>query len=139
MKAFIAYRHTGEKTEELERLLGTARDALKQASVDSYCTFFDEAEFQDRSLGAAGIMKHAFSIIDGSDLLFVIQASENKSEGMLIEVGYCMAKNIPIVVAVKSDVDHTYLPDMGNITIRWNDVEDLRHQITATDFSDLKN
>jgi nucleoside 2-deoxyribosyltransferase len=137
MKMFIAYRHTGEKTKDLEDLLGNVRAALSEAGVNVYCAFFEEAEFQSRSLAAHQIMDHAFSLIDGSDMLFVIQTSKNKSEGMLMEVGYCIAKKIPIVVAVKSDVKQTYLPDMANTSFRWKDPEDLKRQIAATNFSSL--
>lgn len=83
-------------------------------------------------------MEHAFSIIDHSDMLFVILTSENRSEGVLIEAGYCIAKNIPVVVAVQSGVKHTYLPEMASKTFRWTDREDLQHQIETTDYSSLK-
>src|SRR5579871_3573922 len=98
MEAFLAYRHTGESMEDLEALLGSTRDALARAGVNAYCTFFDEAEFQSKSLGARQIMEHAFATIDTKDMLFVVQTSDNKSEGMLMEVGYCIAKGIPVVV-----------------------------------------
>lgn len=137
MKAFLAYRHTGESLKNLEHLLGDVRDALAVSGIDAYCTFFDEAEFQNKSLNARQIMEHAFEMIDTRDLLFVIQTSENKSEGMLMEVGYCVAKSIPIVVAVRSDVRHTYLPEMGDIVISWKDIDDLHKQIKNTDFSVL--
>lgn len=137
MEAFLAYRHTGEQPEDLEVLLGNTRDALARAGVNAYCTFFDEDEFQNKSFGARQIMDHAFETIEAKDMLFVLQTSENKSEGMLMEVGYCRARGIPVVVASKSDVEHTYLPDMADIAIRWNDPEDLHQQIEATDFSAL--
>lgn len=137
LETFVGYRHTGENPEYLAAMLGTARDALARAGVNAYCTFFDEADFQDKSLGAREIMEHAFSKIDVSDMLFIVQHSENKSEGMLMEVGYAIAKNIPVVVAVQASVEHTYLPDMATTTLRWNDLEDLQQQIEATDFSTL--
>ncbi len=103
--------------------------------VDAYCTFFEEDEFQHKSLRAYQIMDHAFSIIDDSDLLFVIQTSESKSEGMLMEVGYCRAKNIPIIVATQQQVGATYVPDMGTVAFRWDDLNDLRTKIQALDFA----
>lgn len=135
MEAFIAYRHTGESMEDLEVLLGGTRDALARAGVNAYCTFFDDAEFQNKAFGARQIMQHAFEMIDTKDMLFVIQTSENKSEGMIMEVGYCIAKGIPIVVAVKNGVQNTYLPDMADLQIQWDTIDNLHQQIEATNFT----
>ena len=72
MKTFIAYRFTGEDPKELEPLLKSVKDSFSDRGVDAYCTFFDEASFQEQSFGAGEIMKHAFDEIDKSDFLFVI-------------------------------------------------------------------
>ena len=48
---------------------------------------------------------------------------------MLIEVGYCLAKAIPIIVATKDDVTKTYLPELGEQVLRWHDLKDLSVQI----------
>ena len=82
-------------------------------------------------------MYHAFSIIDKSDFLFVVQTSDNKSEGMLMEVGYCIASNIPVVAATKDSVGYTYMPDMADLSLRWKDPQDLAQQIAKTNFLKL--
>jgi nucleoside 2-deoxyribosyltransferase len=125
MKTFLAYRFTGEDPKLLEPLLITIREALKEKGIDSYCTFFDEDEFKDKSLNARQIMEHAFKIIDESDFLFVLMTSENKSEGMLMEVGYCVAKGIPIIVAVKEGINKTYVPEMSEMKIIWSNADQL--------------
>lgn len=137
MKTFIAYRHTGEDPAALEKILGGVRSAFDQVEVNAYATFFDETVFQAKSMGAKEIMNHAFSIIDESDFLFVIQTSENKSEGLLMEVGYCIAKDIPVVVATHEEVKHTYLPEMATLSISWVDPQDLFNKIAEMDFSKL--
>lgn len=139
MKTFISYRHTGEDQKSLEKLLIPIRDTMQEEGVEAYCTFFDEDEFQDKSFGPKEIMNHAFSIIDKSDFLFVVQTSDSKSEGMLMEVGYCIANNIPVVVATKDTVGYTYMPDMADLSFRWKDPEDLAQQIAKTNFSNLKS
>lgn len=111
---------------------------MKGEGIESHCTFFDEDDFQERSFSCRQIMEHAFNEIDQSDFLFVLQTSENKSEGLLMEVGYCVAKNLPIMVAVKSGVDQTYVPDMGDLVIRWADVDHLVREISRVDFQTLK-
>src|SRR5688500_7871913 len=125
MKTFVAYRFSGENPKELEPLLSSIRDELQKKNIEVYCSFFDEAEFQNKSYNARQIMEHAFRIIDDSDFLFVLQTSDNKSEGMLMEVGYCIAKGIPIVSATKKSVKSSYVPDMGEVDLRWDDTNDL--------------
>lgn len=129
MKTFIAYRFTGEDPARLEPLLKGVQDTFAQRGVEAYCTFFDEDEFKNKSFNARQIMDHAFGIIDNSDFLFVLMTSENKSEGMIMEVGYCIAKDLPVIVAIKSGVSNTYIPDMGTQKIVWTDQNDLFEKI----------
>lgn len=76
-------------------------------------------------------MEHAFGVIDGSDFLFVVKTSDEKSEGMLMEVGYCLAKKIPIIAAIKDMVSKTYVPAMASQSFRWSTIEDLAKGITG--------
>ncbi len=137
MQAFVSYRHTGESEEVLSELLAGIRDALKNADVEVYCTFFDEAEFQNKKMGPRQIMDHAFELISARDLLFVVQISDNKSEGMLMEIGLAIAKKIPVVVATHDLVGYTYVPDMADFSFRFADINDLKAKISDIDFKAL--
>ncbi len=135
LSAFVAYRHTGEDPAELQPMLEAVCNTLREQGVDVYCTFFSEEEFQDKSLSPRAIMEHAFKMIDERDMLFIVQASNSKSEGMLMEVGYCWGTGKPIIVAVKSGVEGTYVPSMATISFPWSDIETLEGQIQMTDFA----
>ena len=54
---------------------------------------------------------------------------------MILEIGYAIAKNIPVIVAIKDDIKDTYLPNMANKTITWNNVNDLLEKMQETDFN----
>jgi len=127
MNTFIAYRSTGESPEDVEALLGTIKQTFAERGVAVYATHFDPAV--NATLSALEIVQHAFKVLDTVDFLFVVQSSSQKSEGMLIEVGYCLAKAIPIIVATKDDVTKTYLPELGEQVLRWHDLKDLSVQI----------
>lgn len=129
MKTFIAYRFTGEDPKDLGPIQEAIRSGFLQRGVEAYSTFFDEEDFLNKSMNARQIMDHAFQKIDDSDFLFVILTSDNKSEGMLMEIGYCIAKKIPIIVAVKSSAGSTYVPDMAELSFKWDSVDDLRAKI----------
>lgn len=122
--AFIAYRHTGEDRRILEPILSSVRDELARLGVMAYCTFFDEDEFQNKGMGARQIMEHAFLTIEAKDLLFVVQASTKKSEGMLMEVGRFFGAK-PMIVARRTTVDSTYVPEMADVTYDWSTLEEL--------------
>lgn len=127
-KSFISYRHKGEDPDKLLKLLTAVRDGLSESGISAYCTFFDEDAFQEKNPGARDIMDHAFKKINTVDVLFVILTSDEKSEGMLMEIGYALAKKIPIVVAAKSTVKVSFVPQMGTYSIVWSDIADLAHK-----------
>ena len=137
MKSFIAYRFTGEDPEQLEPVLTSITKSLSSKGVDAYCTFFNQDEFSSADISARDIMQHAFEVINGIDFLFVLITSEAKSEGMIMEVGYCLAKDIPIVVAVKDGVSKTYIPEMALKTITWSNIQDLRDKIDQLDLKSM--
>lgn len=128
-KSFISYRHKGEDPAELLKLLTAVRDGLGEAGISAYCTFFDEDAFQEKAYGAKEIMNHAFKKISTVDVLFVILTSDERSEGMLMEIGYCLAKGIPVVVAAKDTVKSSTVPDMATHVVVWSDIEELAHKI----------
>lgn len=105
-------------------MLSSVRDEFARLGVDAYCTFFAEDEFRDKDMGARQIMEHAFQTVEARDLLFVVQASTKKSEGMLMEVGRFFG-NKPIVVARRTTVDGTYVPEMADVTYDWSTLEEL--------------
>lgn len=137
MKAVVSYRYNGEVVERLEMLLLKVCDALKSAGVDPYCVFFEHYNKDNCNKTPAEMMQMAFSQIDKTDILFVIQTSEARSEGMLMEVGYAFAKGVKVVVATKKGVENTYLPSMADYSLAYDDQKDLLLQISQTDFSDL--
>lgn len=140
MKGFISYRFTGEKLEDLKKLLTPIQNKLKEIGVDAYCNLSDEdLEIRSKNFKPHDYVFDAFKIIDDVDVLFVIITSENKSEGMIMEVGYSIAKNIPIIVAIKEELTDTYLPGMSNLVIRWSNLEDLLEKISKVDFNDLNH
>jgi len=138
MKGLISYRFTGEKPEDLKNLLIPVRNKLKEVGVDAYCNLLDEdLETRSKSFQPQDYVFDAFRILDSSDMLFAVVASEYKSEGMIMEVGYSIAKGIPVIVAIKEGIADTYLPGMANLVIHWNNLEDLLNKISKVEYKSL--
>lgn len=123
MKTFIAYRSTGENRSSIKPVLTTIKKAFEARGIETYSTFFDEQKI--KSLKTRQIVEHTFGILDTIDFLLAVQTSDSKSEGMLMEVGYCLAKHIPIIVATKVSVKKTYLPEIASQSFNWNTLDDL--------------
>jgi nucleoside 2-deoxyribosyltransferase len=137
MRAFVSYRHTGESEDSIKPLLEAVRETLAARGVSIHNTFFDvrEGRFDKPGLEPKEFMREAFKMMDRSDFLLVLQTSEERSEGMLMEVGYAIAKQLPVVVATRSGVAGTYLPQMGSLSFQWGDEEQLRDQLGRLDLA----
>ena len=120
-------------------MLDEATAALKLCGVEPKSTYFD-VEVKDGEPRPAPhvFMREAFAMIEGCDFLFVLQSSPQRSEGMLMEVGFCLAKGIPVLVARRSGFDSTYLPDMAQATFEWETIEQLAANIEQLDLSRLR-
>ncbi len=130
MNYFIAYRHTGEEPTRLSKLLPEVKNSLEERGSKIYCTYFDENSFRSNGYKPKDIMEHAFNKIEELGALFVVQDSSQKSEGMLMEIGFCVAKKLPVVVAKRSGVDNSYLSSMASYSFEYEDVVNLKEKIT---------
>jgi hypothetical protein len=138
MKAFIAYRSTGEDPKLLEPLITSVRDALTDKGIDAHCLFFDEQIIIENNYSPRQILDYAFKFIDGSDFVFALQSSDNKSGGMLMEVGYSLAKDIPIVAAVKKGLEFKLISNVADVTLPWTDNSSLIEAIQNFEFANIR-
>lgn len=131
MGYFVAYRHTGADPERLSALLPAVCESLKKRGQEVYCTYFEEEEFKAAGQKPRQIMEHAFQKIEELGGLFVIIDGAEKSEGMLMEIGYCSAKGLKIIVAKRKGFDNTYVPNMADYSFEYADIEDLKAKILS--------
>jgi nucleoside 2-deoxyribosyltransferase len=130
MKYFISYRHTGAEEPRLGNLQNAIKEAFDTRPQDEfYSTYYNQQEFDSSNMGAADIMRFAFKIIDTNDIMLVILDSETKSEGMLIEIGYCLAKNKKIIIAKNSNINNSYCQDLADYKFDYANLEDLKQKL----------
>lgn len=138
MKTFISYRFTGEKIEDLKEFIFPVQAKLKELGIDAYCNLSDDdLGIRSKAFKPQDYVFDAFKTIDKSDFLFVLLNSEQKSEGMILEIGYCLGKGIPVVIAVKEGIRGTYLPGMARTIITWKDLDDLLDKLSQANFSEF--
>ncbi len=127
MKIFIGQRVTGENQDYLKNESLKLVEVLKSHGHKPYCTFLEDNGFEYKSNKEK--MNIAFKKIKDSDLFLAIVRNENKSEGLLMEIGYSIANKKIIYLAISKDVKNTYLREIAKKVIEYNNFEDLLNQI----------
>lgn len=124
MSIFISYRHTGEDPKRLALLLPPIANTLKSNNKEYTCTYFDVNEVSSAEDQAA-VLRNALSRIDTSEAVLVVLDSSTKSEGMLVEVGYAIAKNVPIYMLKNSAVKETYMDKVADKSFEYTTLDEL--------------
>jgi nucleoside 2-deoxyribosyltransferase len=134
MKIFLSYRFTGEDPVELQKNLSAIIQTLRGGGYEVYCSIEDEAWFREKKHTNKEIMEHAFKIIDECDLLLAYIKSDEKSEGMLVEIGYFIGKGKPFALALKRGVKTTSIAEMAKPLIEFDALEDLCEKLSQKPF-----
>lgn len=129
MTYFISYRETGADPKRLVGLQNAIKDAFEIRQEEFYSTYFNQAEFDAEGLDWAQIMQNTLDLIDQWDVMLVILDSDDLSEGMLIEVGYCLAKGKQIIVAKNKQVSGVKFLPIASKIIEYDNLDELKNLI----------
>jgi nucleoside 2-deoxyribosyltransferase len=126
MKVFISYKFTGEPYQELLTNIGIIENRLVSDGHSVYSSLQDEEWFKKNKPSNKEILDHTIQKMSESDTVLVFLNSNQKSEGMLIEIGYALARNQKIVLLLRKDVNTSYLRDIAHSVFEFNDIEEIR-------------
>jgi nucleoside 2-deoxyribosyltransferase len=130
MRVLLSYPFTGEDVAAVEAMLQSACAGLRSAGIEPVNLAAEQQE-------PRAAMNEAFRLMGMVDMLLVLQLSERRSEGMLMEVGYALARGLPVVAVTQDDVQRTYLPSMATVALRWQSLVDLRAKLAALDTANI--
>lgn len=125
MRCFISYKFTGEDPKELEVNLKHICNLLDKKGHSPYCSFWDTGIFCKGKYSNRQILEHALKELDKADFIVVFIKSAEKSEGMLIEIGYAMAKNKKIILIIKKGVETTFVGQVAHKVIEFESLHQL--------------
>ncbi len=125
MKIYIAYKFAGENQEELINTLTKMESVLGSFGHSVYFASKEEDLFRDKKFTAKQILNHALKELDNSDCILVFVRSNEKSEGMLIEIGYALAKKKKIILAIKKGINLYFTEDISDKVVEFEDTDDL--------------
>ena len=125
MKIYIAYRFSGQDKDELKNSLSKISKVLTDAGHETFIFFRDEQNWGETTMPPKEIILSAFRHVESNDCLLAIQNSAEKSEGLLLEVGYAKGLGKQIVLAIKQDVSAVFLRGVADKIIEYNSDEEL--------------
>lgn len=129
MKIFISYRFSGEDTKVLEETMGNICNSLKETEYEFFCSFWKESYFKENNYTLKEILEYALDELDSSDICLAFIKSQDKSEGMLLEIGYALAKGKKIYLAIQKDVKTGFLREIAEKVIEYDTLEDLYEKL----------
>ena len=130
MKIFVSYRFTGEEPKELKHFIESTCNALEKTGCNFFCSYFSEEFFRQQNFSHKQILEYAFKEIDTSDCILALIKSGEKSEGMLLEIGYAIAKKKKFILALKKGVKPFFLEEMAEKVIEFEGIEDLCYKLS---------
>lgn len=129
MKIFLSYRFTGEKIEELKEIIGKLCSAINKSGHNHYCSFNSAEFYKKNKFTNKQILEYALSELDSSDCILAFIKSEEKSEGMLLEIGYAKSKNKKFILTIKKGIKTTFLREIADKIIEFDNINDLTKQL----------
>ena len=129
-RVFIAYRFTGEDPVEIKKIISQIGEVLESTGYSFYCAIFDSDQFENENWSGKKILGKVFKEIDNSDLVLFFVNSSKISQGMLVELGFSLAKNKEIILAIKKDItDSIFRRQIENV-LEFENLDDLKKQLT---------
>lgn len=126
MRWYIAYKFTGEDSKEVRGILNNLCSILESNGHKNYCVLLDN-NLIDK--GEKEIFDNALNEIDNCDGVLIFVKSEKKSEGMLIEAGYALAKGKRLVLIIQKDIKNTRLRELIEEVIEFEDIDELKDKL----------
>ncbi len=133
-KVFISFRFSGEDTEFLKITIPKLHEALQECGHEHYSTFFDAEEMERDRWTGREIMDKAMQEIDTSDVILFFVQSPALSQGMLIELGYAIAKKKKMILVIKDIIKTSIFRRHVHQIIEYDRLEELKDKLKELDF-----
>lgn len=131
MKIYLAYRFRGEDFTALKQELDEIANSLSAAGHQAYHSVSREEYFQKKHFSKKQIFDYSIDKLKKSDALLAYIKSSEKSEGMLLEIGFALALDKPIYVAIKKGVKTNFVTEIAQKVIKYNNLSGLKKSLAT--------
>jgi nucleoside 2-deoxyribosyltransferase len=130
MKIFIAYKFSGEGNKDTLKLtLGKISNALESSKHKTFIHLRDIENWEEKGLSSKDIISRALNELKKCDAILALVMSPEKSEGLLLEVGFAKALNKKIFLAVKKNANTIFLREIADDIFEFDDIEEITDEI----------
>lgn len=126
MRYYIAYKFLDTDKEVLKQNLSIICDQLEKNGHTTFVFFRDIQNRWAKSMTNEEILEQAFSEIKKSDGLFALVESEEKSEWMLLEIGYAKAQGKKLILAIKPWINLRFVRALADQIIEFQTIEHIK-------------
>lgn len=121
MNIQLAYKFTGEDKNKLLVLLKNICLELENLGHRVYCPALDNNKPKDKK----GIYLSTLNKIEKTDVLIAIKNSEEKSEGMLLEIGHALGLKKKVILLINKKVKNTHLRELVDKVIEYSNENEM--------------
>jgi len=121
MNIQIAYRYSGEDEQKLLDSLRTIVKILEKQNHKVYVPILDPLHSEEKR----ELFYHVLERIKKIDALLAIVKSNEKSEGMLMEIGCALSNKKKLILAIQKDVKTAHLKLLASQIIEFSDLDEL--------------
>jgi nucleoside 2-deoxyribosyltransferase len=130
MKIYLTYKLSGADKEKLKNELEKISQCLENIGYQTFIFYRDMNKWGEIEISPDKILEKAFREIKNSDIVFVFLDKIEKSEGMLLELGYAKALNKKIILAIQKDIPKFYFTkSLSDMIIEFDNLENLIEKI----------
>lgn len=133
MKIYVAYKYTGADKEKLKILLTSISKTLEKQNHSTFMYFRDGGKWESRDgyIPVGKVMRECFVKIKESDCILILAQSSELSEGMLLDIGYAIALNKPIIVLKQENCSLPKTEALATKILTYKNEEDIAYMLVV--------
>lgn len=130
MRFYIAYRYTGEDPAILRDELADIENVIKASGHDVFCSISREKYFLENKFTPRQVIDYSLNELQQSDVLLAYIKSPEKSEGMILEIGFAIAKQKPVYVLIKEGIKTGYIEGAAEKVVVFNEFSEVENRLS---------
>lgn len=126
MRYYIAYKFLNTDKEILKNNLENICNKIEKTGDTTYIFYRDAQNRGETAIPINQIIQKAFIEVKKSDSILAFIESEEKSEGMLLEIWYAKALGKKLLLVIKKWINLRFVRSLADETIEFDKIENIK-------------